>query len=249
MIITMHQWPLFDSSNHIPARNREWFLSISYDQDEILRSISILHNDGRPFECDPTYSRGVFYRNFPEPRLKFDLAPQSPEVQQADCRALPLASGSVESIMFDPPFVMSGDAHKVEATGKIALRFTAFSTFAELTDLYVPAIQEFYRILKPSGLLVFKCQDSVGRQRQHLTHVDVVGWAQDVGFYAKDMFVLVNTNVLMDPRWENQQHARKAHSYFLVFVKQAKNALRVERCCSTTMAHAALDAPAPLAKA
>lgn len=219
---------LFEYENQIPARNREWFLSVSYDQDEILRAISILHNGGKPFELDPTYSKGVFYRNFPEPRLKFDLAPQSEDVRQADCRALPVEDESVHSIMFDPPFVMSGDAHKEDATGKIALRFMAFSSYTELAELYVPAIQEFHRVLKPNGLLVFKCQDSVGRQLQHLTHVDVVRWAQEIGFYAKDMFVLVRTNLLMDSRWLNQQHARKAHSYFLVFVKQQRAGLTEE---------------------
>jgi len=215
----IQQAQLFETSNHIPNRNREWFLSVGYDQDEILRSISILHNAGNPFECDPTYSKGVFYRNFPEPRLKFDLVPQLPEVRQADCRALPLAGASVQSIMFDPPFVMSGDTHKEIKTGKIMDRFSCFQNYKELTALYYPAIFEMYRILKPGGLLVFKCQDSVSSGQQYMTHIDTTTWAQEAGFYAKDLFILINSNLLMGPFWKNQQHARKAHSYFLVFRK------------------------------
>lgn len=221
-MIAMQQATLLESENRITKRDRDWFLSVSYDQDEILRAISILHNGGKPFECDPTYSKGVFYRNFPEPRLKFDLMPQSPDVQQADCRALPLADSSVSSIMFDPPFVVSGDAHKPNPTGLIAGRFTAFTDYDELVALYLPAIHEFARILRPGGLLVFKCQDCVVSSTQHFTHVNVINWAEAAGFYSKDLYLLISTNVLMDPRWLNQQHARKAHSYFLVFVKQGK---------------------------
>lgn len=211
---------LFEYENTIPTRNREWFLSVSYDQNEILRAISILHNGGKPFELDPTYSKGVFYRNFPEPRLKFDLMPQSPDVQQADCRALPVADSSVSSVMFDPPFLMSGEAHRINPVGKMAARFTGFTDYQELSGLYEPAIKEFYRVLRPGGLLVFKCQDAVSRCNQYLLHVDITSWAQKVGFYAKDLFILLSTNLMYDPRWRNQQHARKAHSYFLVFVKQ-----------------------------
>lgn len=220
-MIGMQQATLLESENHITKRDRDWFLSVSYDQDEILRAISILHNGGKPFECDPTYSKGVFYRNFPEPSLKFDLMPQSPDVQQADCRALPLVDSSVSSIMFDPPFVMSGDAHKANPTGKITSRFSCFQNYKELMALYRPALVELYRILKPKGILVFKCQDSVSSGKQYLTHADVIQWAQQTGFYSKDVFVLISSGVIIDQtKWLNQQHARKAHSYFLVFVKQ-----------------------------
>lgn len=214
--MNIQQAALFETSDTIPNRNREWFLSISYDQNEILRAISILHNGGKPFECDPTYSKGVFYRNFPPPRLRFDLYPQSPDVQQADCRALPLPDDAVNSIMFDPPFVI-GDPNQ---TGIVPQRFRNFKNYNELELLYRPALQEFYRVLKPNGLLVFKCQDTIACAKQNLTHVDITCWAQELGFYAKDLFILLNTNLLMDNRWKNQQHARKAHSYFLVFVKQ-----------------------------
>ncbi len=38
--------------------------SISYDQHQILYNIMQMHNNGRPFDCDPTYSIGNFYGNF-----------------------------------------------------------------------------------------------------------------------------------------------------------------------------------------
>lgn len=205
----------------VPTHVRKRMISsVSRDQIEILRNISALHNGGEPFECDPTYSEGVFYRTFPEPKFKFDLVPQREGVRQSDCRNLPLGDNSIQSILFDPPFVMSGDAHRENPSGKIAQRFSGFRDYEELTNLYRPALKEFYRVLQMGGLLVFKCQDSVCKRKQYLSHVDVVKWAEEVGFYSKDLFILITNNVMTDPRWKNQQHARKLHSYFLVFVKR-----------------------------
>ena len=38
--------------------------SIGYNQHEILYNIMQMHNDGKPFDCDPTYSIGNFYGKF-----------------------------------------------------------------------------------------------------------------------------------------------------------------------------------------
>jgi hypothetical protein len=45
-----------------------------------------------------------------------------------------------------------------------------------------------------------------------------------VGFYAQDLFVVVRSNRPAVSRMKKQVHARKNHSYFLVFVKQVKPA-------------------------
>lgn len=41
---------------------KEIIKSISYSQDEILSNIIKLYNKGEPFQGDPCYSRGGFYR-------------------------------------------------------------------------------------------------------------------------------------------------------------------------------------------
>ena len=47
----------------------------------------------------------------------------------------------------------------------------------------------------------------------------VLEMAKAMGFYAKDLFILVRNNVLWSPNMENQQHARKNHSFYWVFKK------------------------------
>ena len=54
---------------------------------------------------------------------------------------------------------------------------------------------------------------------QHLTHVELINRYSEIGFYAKDLFVIVRSNRPAMSRVMRQVHARKNHSYFLIFVK------------------------------
>lgn len=212
---------LFEIPQRVLRKAADLFMSVSDDPDEILRAISVIHNDSKPFDCDPTCSEMQFYKNFPKPLWCFDLDPQSPDVQQADCRNLPLADGIVHSLIFDPPFVMNGESEKpkAEKTGKIGQRFTSFKNYAELQALYEPAIKEFYRVLASKGLFVIKCQDSVTSGKNYHTSHDVITWAEQTGFIWKDTLILERRKVMIDQRQQIQRHARKVHSYFIVFRK------------------------------
>ena len=86
-------------------------------------------------------------------------------------------------------------------------------------DLYLRAGAEARRVLRNYGIFIVKCQDEVSANRQRLTHVELINaWESD--FYCKDLFVVVRKNKPGIVRVLVQEHARKAHSYFLVFVKR-----------------------------
>ena len=189
----------------------------SYDQDYILESIIQLYCPSG-FDIDPTYSTGNFYKNIPKPKLKFDINPKIEGVEQADCRNLPLDNASVNSIMFDPPFV--GGSRKNGKPGIIKERFGYYRNVQhELWGMYRSALEEFHRILRPDGVLVFKCQDTIESSKQYLSHVEIINYAIHLGFYPKDIFILLAKNRIISPNQYKQQHARKFHSYFLVFLK------------------------------
>ncbi len=88
-----------------------------------------------------------------------------------------------------------------------------------VTDLYFKAGKEAHRVLKKKGILIVKCQDEVSANKQWLTHVEIINEYEKLGFYTKDLFVLVRVNHASVSRIKKQVHARKNHSYFLVFVK------------------------------
>lgn len=199
--------------------------SISYDQTEIIKNILHLHVPTKIIDCDPTYSIGNFYKNtgIPEPQYKFDIIPQTKDTIQADARNLPLENESLNCIMFDPPFLATKGKSLKENNhnnNKINKRFGVYPTEEELHQFYVDAMKEFYRILKPKGILIFKCQDKVSSGKQYMTHCFVWQEAIKIGFYPKDLFILLAKNrIVADWQLKNQQNARKFHSYFWVFQK------------------------------
>ena len=190
--------------------------TVSRNQTEILNNIIKLYCP-LGFDLDPTYSRGVFYKGVPQPKYKFDLYPQLKGVIEADCRHLPVKSQLANSVVFDPPFVAG--SRKDGKPGIIKERFGYYRNVPELWAFYRYAIKELYRVLKPNGILVFKCQDTIEGSKQFLSHFEIISYALTLGFYPLDLFVLLARSVLVSPNMLNQQHARKAHSYFLVFQK------------------------------
>ena len=196
-----------------------WISSVSDSQDEILKGIIALHcPDG--FDLDPTYSKGAFYKNIPEPRYKSDSVPLADDVMECDCRDLPFSSGELNSIIFDPPFVAAiptGNSKR----GIIRERFGYYRNVqGELWELYRASLKEFYRILKYNGVLVVKSQDTIDSGKQCLSHIEIINYAYRIGFYPIDIFILIARSRLRGSSWRNQQHARKYHSYFLVFKKR-----------------------------
>lgn len=199
--------------------------SISYDQEEIIQNIIDLYITKGEIDCDPTYSKGIFYKSdIKEPFYKFDINPIE-GVTYADCRNLPLETSFLDSIIFDPPFLATtGKSLKSNVKNNIInKRFTVFSNEKELHQFYIDSMKEFYRILKPNGILIFKCQDKISSSKQYLSHVFIINEAIKIGFYPKDLFILLAKNRIV-ANWQtaNQKHSRKYHSYFLVFEKSNK---------------------------
>lgn len=201
--------------------------STSYEQSEIIKWILDLHVPEHKIDLDATYSKGNFYKNtgIEEPKFKFDIVPQLPDVKLGDSRNLPLESNSLNCIMFDPPFLATtGKSLKSEENNNIInKRFGVYPNEKELHQFYIDSLIESYRLLKDKGILIFKCQDKISSGKQYMSHVFIMNEATKIGFYPKDLFVLLAKNRLVaDWQVKNQKNARKFHSYFWVFEKTNK---------------------------
>lgn len=200
--------------------------TINFNNNQIIADILKLHCNSDVIDADITYSKGNFYKDgiVKEPTLKFDLYPQKEDVIKADCRNLPIDIGSLDTIMFDPPFLATkgGSLNKKEGN-IINKRFGVYPTEKELHQFYVDTLVECYRILRVGGVLIFKCQDKVSSGKQYLSHIFIVNEAIKLGYYPADIFILLAKNrIVADWQLKNQKNARKFHSYFIVFKKVKK---------------------------
>lgn len=199
--------------------------SISYNQEEIIENILKLHVPQGFIDCDCTYSKGNFYKSgkIKQPQYKFDKFPQTEDTIESCATDLPLENNSINCVMFDPPFLATtGKSLKIEnESNKINKRFGVFNNEKELHKFYVESLKEFYRVLISDGVLIFKCQDKVSSGKQYMSHVFIINMAEKLGYYTKDLFILLAKNrIVADWQVKNQQHARKFHSYFIVFEKK-----------------------------
>ena len=198
--------------------------STGYDQSEIIRNILKLHVPEGRIDCDPTYSTGAFYNGtgIEKPALRYDIKPQNEDVVMADARHLPLEDESLSCMILDPPFLATkGKSLSAKnKSNRINRRFGVYPDEKSLHQCYADMLREAYRLLKKDGILIFKCQDKVSSGKQYMSHVFVAKTAVEMGFYPKDLFVLLSKNRLV-AGWQirNQKHARKYHCYFWVFQK------------------------------
>lgn len=210
------------------------FSAYQADNSEIFPRILNLHIPLGSVIADVTYGKGVFWRQVPYDDytiLSSDL--QTEAMLMADCRALPYKSGSLDAVVLDPPYMESLLRANLDHRGGVGT-YASFRNHyrgaavndggslekkwhAAVLDLYCRAGNEAYRVLKHTGVCIVKCQDEVSAGKQWLTHVEIINYYEQLGFYTKDLFVIVRNNKPGVSRLKKQIHARKNHSYFLVF--------------------------------
>lgn len=184
--------------------------------------------------ADVTHGGGVFWRNVPTGT--YDL--RATDIRDGvDCRSLPYADGEMDAVVLDPPYMEGATRNTAYATGQSQFAdYYGLKRIAHGDDryhgailrLYLDAAKEAKRVLRNGGTLIVKCMDEVCANRQRLTHVELVSALEADGMVCKDLFVVMRTNRPCVSRIKRQVHARKNHSYFLVFVKGARYSANAE---------------------
>lgn len=188
------------------------------NHDECLKAILEICGLER-FDLDPTYSKGNFYKSIPKPRICGDLDEEC-GVLPMDSRSTGLQDNSMGSIMFDPPFLATKGPSLGTTKGNLTVgRFKCYPDEKMLHQFYVDSLREFWRILKPNGFLIFKCQDKVSSGKQYFSHIYIHNWALLIGFYPKDLLIYIHPTRIISGKHSNQQHVRKFHSYYFIFQK------------------------------
>lgn len=195
--------------------------------------------------ADVTFGGGVFWSKVDLDR--YQLLPTDISMG-VDARSLPYEDGSLDALVLDPPYMegllRDNVGHKAGAGSHSAFRNyysngdehssqwkrpgggPAPKWHAAVRELYYYSSLEAWRTLKPGGVFIVKCQDEVSANKQWLTHVEIINDCAEMGFYCKDLFVVVRSNKVAVSRVKKQEHARKNHSYFLVLIKPRPKRVR-----------------------
>ena len=199
---------------------RKFLIStVSESQDEILTNILRLYVKEKRYHCDLTYSKGYFYKKIPQPDLKFDKYPQSEDTRHLS-EAYELQDDSLNSIVVDLPFIVRDNkGGNAINENTMANRFNYFPSTSELFNTNYEIIALSYSKLRRKGIMVMKTMDVTYAGKQlWVTHY-VIEKALSMGFELLDKFILISRNRLLRADGCIQHHARKFHSYFLVFKK------------------------------
>lgn len=200
---------------------------------DLFPQILSLHVPDGSTVADVTWGKGVFWQKVDQER--YELLPTDMKTG-VDCRDLPYEDASLDCVVFDPPYMeglfrqttrnmAGGGSHSAfrenYSDGKVTAK-GGLKYHGAVLDLYFRGGREAQRVLRDDGIFIVKCQDEVSANRQWLTHVELINEYLMYGFYCKDLFVVTRTNRPVVSRLKKQEHARKNHSYFLVFLKTTK---------------------------
>jgi len=205
------------------STNELIFSAYHATNDEVFPHVLKLYVPEGSLVADVTYGRGVFWKQIP--RGGYDV--RATDLRDGvDCRKLPYGDTTFDCVVFDPPYMHTpgGTAHQNHQN----FEHYYFNNGTEnggkkyheaVLDLYFRGAREAYRVLKPDGIYIVKCQDEVCANQQRLTHVEIINEFATMGFVVEDLFVVLRKNKPGVSRMLRQIHARKNHSYFLVFRK------------------------------
>ena len=216
------------------STNKLIFTAYQGTNDVIFPHVLSLYVPPGSTVADVTYGRGIFWKKVP--RDAYKLLATDWKTNGIDCRNLPYGDSSIDCVVFDPPYMHTpgGTAHVNHQNyenyyqNNAAQNGSGKKYHEAVLELYFKAAHEAHRVLRDEGTYIVKCGDEVCANQQRLTHVEVIDQLSSNGFVIEDLFVLVRNNLPGMSRVIKQVHARKNHSYFLVFWKSSTGKRRWE---------------------
>lgn len=205
------------------ATNDLVFSAYQSANDEVFPHVLSLYVAPNSTVADVTFGKGIFWKRVPKESYRV----LATDLQDGtDARNLPYKDESVDCVVFDPPYMHSpgGSTHVGHQNYEEYYRNNQTNTTSKkyheaVLDLYFKAAMEARRVLRTEGIYIVKCADEVCANQQRLTHVEIINELSSNGFVVEDIFIVVRTNRPGVSRVVRQLHARKNHSYFLVFRK------------------------------
>lgn len=173
---------------------------------------------------DATVNVGRFWRGSSRGVIGLDIDLRFRPTVVGDNLTLPFRSESFDVVVFDPPHIpnQGRDRQKDFNTRFGLVLKSSKENGYNFSHLFSPFVREAYRVLAVEGVLFCKTTDYVHNHRLQWAHIDLVQAAAATGFVPCDCLVKVRKGPIVDPKWRIAHHARRQHSYWLVFRKSGK---------------------------
>lgn len=204
---------------------------------DLFAAVSRLYIPDKAMVLDCTWGKGAFWRNTDTDRFWLIGTDIDTDIEDRQGKAKAIYPGInyhhlniatigtyFDVVVFDPPYKSGGGTSHESMVGRYGLEHITSDTpsghgnvNAVITE-YAIGLEQAYKVLKSDGLLMVKCQDMVESGKQHWMHMAVANMGEELGFYLRDLFVLVNGKKPM-MRHGHQLHSRKNVSYLWVMQK------------------------------
>ena len=170
---------------------------------------------------DATVNVGRFWKNSSRDIVGLDINLQCRPNLHGTSEFLPIKSGSLDSVVYDPPHVPNqGRDNQKDFEFRFGLGAkSSIDTNYSFSHTYPAFVSEALRVLKHEGVLFCKITDYIHNHQFQWAHVDFIQAATEAGFHACDCIVKIRKGPITDSRWKIAHHAQKQHCYWLVFRK------------------------------
>lgn len=194
---------------------------------DLIAAVSQLYIKDDDIVADVTYGQGVFWKKTDTKRFNLLASDLHMPILagdgcfRADFRKLPFADGSVDVVVFDPPYVHNAGDKRVIADKHYKNAQTTEGLYnSDIMELYRQGMTEAFRVISSDGGQIWvKCKDEVEANVQRWSHIAIYNIALTLGLCPRDLFVLMPHATIAPNRWDRQWHARKNHSFLWVFTR------------------------------
>ena len=193
--------------------------SVWYGNDSDLLDIMI------PFYCheygfivDATCGKRIMWKGILEKYspIGWDIRPEvNPQINDSWENLRIHYKKSVDLIVFDPPHWPTSSKGRINYNDSYGLKDFGGS------DSIIKTFPKFFdcakESLKNNGTVFAKICDLVNGRKSRWQAMEMALAAQNCGFTFCDQIIKVRKNTLISSKWKKQHHARKKHSYWMIF--------------------------------
>jgi len=187
---------------------------------------------------DTTFGKGCYWKHIDLTQIYLvtnDL--EAPADFHFDFRQMDIADATFNISVLDPPYLHDGKTVMVRHQYNNHIH-TGSLNHEGIIRMYEAGVRECCRVTKPEGYIWIKCQDEIqsGQQNWSLQQIELVG--NKLGLHKEDVFVLYNGSPHI--QHHPQLHARRNHSYLIIFKKSNKRN-KAEQFTDTLILEAAAE--------